>query len=115
MRLYSQFASWWPLVSHPEEYASYASWYAGQLTRYQDARTVLELGSGGGNKAYHMKHRFSMTLVGISGEMLSVSETTNPECEHVRGDMRTVRLAWCASPVDPRVMSYAALARADLP
>jgi hypothetical protein len=62
-----------------------------------------------------MKHRFSMTLLDISGEMLSVSETTNPECEHVRGDMRTVRLAWCASPVDPRVMSYAALARADLP
>ena len=90
MRLYSQFASWWPLVSHPEEYESYANWYAGQLTQYQDVRTVLELGSGGGNNAYHMKHRFSMTLVDISGEMLAVSETTNPECEHVRGDMRTV-------------------------
>jgi SAM-dependent methyltransferase len=92
MRLYSQFASWWPLVSHPDEYASYANWYACQLTRYQDARTVLELGSGGGNNAYYMKHRFAMTLVDISGEMLAVSETTNPECEHVRGDMRTVRL-----------------------
>jgi len=92
MRLYSELASWWPLVSHPDEYASYASWYAEQLTRFQDARTVLELGSGGGNNAFHMKQRFSMTLLDISGEMLRVSETANPKCEHVRGDMRTVRL-----------------------
>jgi hypothetical protein len=33
-----------------------------------------------------------MTLVDISPEMLDVSHSTNPECEHIQGDMRTVRL-----------------------
>lgn len=33
-----------------------------------------------------------MTLVDISSEMLAVSQKLNPKCEHVRGDMRTVRL-----------------------
>lgn len=92
MRLYSEFAAWWPLVSAPEEYAPYASWYATLLTRSRDAHSVLELGSGGGNNASHLKHRFAMTLVDLSSEMLAVSESINPECEHVRGDMRTIRL-----------------------
>ena len=33
-----------------------------------------------------------MTLVDLSAEMLAVSRALNPECRHVRGDMRTVRL-----------------------
>jgi len=33
-----------------------------------------------------------MTLVDLSEEMLDVSRRLNPECEHVRGDMRTIRL-----------------------
>jgi hypothetical protein len=33
-----------------------------------------------------------MTLVDISTEMLKVSRTLNPECEHIVGDMRNVRL-----------------------
>lgn len=53
---------------------------------------MLELGRRGGNNAFHIKQHCSMTLVDISGEMLQVSQTANPECEHVRGDMRTVRL-----------------------
>ncbi len=55
-------------------------------------RTVLELGSGGGNSAYHLKSRFEMTLVDLSPNMLAVSRALNPECEHVQGDIRTVRL-----------------------
>lgn len=53
---------------------------------------VLELGSGGGHNAFHLKGRFALTLVDLSDEMLEVSRRLNPECEHVRGDMRTVRL-----------------------
>jgi SAM-dependent methyltransferase len=33
-----------------------------------------------------------MTLVDISPAMLAVSQSLNPECEHLQGDMRTVRL-----------------------
>jgi hypothetical protein len=33
-----------------------------------------------------------MVLVDLSPGMLSVSAALNPECEHVQGDMRTVRL-----------------------
>jgi trans-aconitate methyltransferase len=55
--------------------------------------TFLELGSGGGNNALHMKLYFaSVTLVDLSEAMLAVSQNTNPDCEHLQGDMRIVRL-----------------------
>ena len=41
-------------------------------------RDVLELGSGGGHNAVHLRERFTMTLVDISDEMLAVSRP-NPE------------------------------------
>ena len=53
---------------------------------------VLELGSGGGNNASHLKSSFTMTLVDRSPSMLDVSRALNPECEHIEGDMRDVRL-----------------------
>ena len=53
---------------------------------------MLELGSGGGNNASHMKHAFAMTLVEPADGMHHISRALNPECEHVPGDMRTVRL-----------------------
>lgn len=55
-------------------------------------RTLLELGSGGGNNASHLKGDFALTLVDRAPAMLAVSERLNPECEHVEGDMRSVRL-----------------------
>ena len=54
---------------------------------------MLELGSGGGNNASHMKAHFpQMTLTDLSEGMLELSRTINPELEHVQGDMRTLRL-----------------------
>jgi len=55
-------------------------------------RTLLELGSGGGNNASHLKARFAMTLVDSSPGMLEHSRRLNPGCEHVQGDMRHARL-----------------------
>jgi trans-aconitate methyltransferase len=55
-------------------------------------RDVLELGSGGGSNALHLKASFTMTLVDLSAEMLAISRLLNPECEHHQGDMRTLRL-----------------------
>ncbi|MDQ3782671.1 MAG: class I SAM-dependent methyltransferase [Actinomycetota bacterium] len=54
---------------------------------------VLELGSGGGHVAFHLKQRYTMTLVDLSDQMLAVSRDLNPECEHIQGDMRRLRLA----------------------
>jgi SAM-dependent methyltransferase len=56
-------------------------------------RTVLELGAGGGNNAHHLKASFDLTLVDASPSMLDLSRTINPECEHITGDMRIVRLS----------------------
>lgn len=94
MKLYSALADWWPLLSAPEEYEEEAGVYTRILleTVAPPARTLLELGSGGGNNAFHMKHRFDLTLVDISPGMLAVSRKLNPECEHIEGDMRAVRL-----------------------
>jgi SAM-dependent methyltransferase len=53
---------------------------------------VLEMGSGGGNNASHLKSYFTMTLTDISEDMLNISRVLNPECEHIQGDMRNLRL-----------------------
>jgi SAM-dependent methyltransferase len=93
-RLYSTLADWFHLLTAPEEYAEEASVYTGMLRSLMTSapRTVLELGSGGGNNASHMKAHFKLTLTDISPEMLAVSRSINPECEHVQGDMRQLRL-----------------------
>lgn len=93
-RLYRDLAAWWPLLSAPEDYADEAAEYAAILEELVDGplEHVLELGSGGGNTASHLKRSFAMTLVDRSPGMLEVSRRLNPELEHLEGDMRTVRL-----------------------
>jgi SAM-dependent methyltransferase len=93
-KLYDDLAAWWPLLSAPGEYVEEAAFYERLLLNASATppTTLLELGSGGGNNASHMKSRFRAVLVDCSPGMLSVSRRLNPECEHVEGDMRTVRL-----------------------
>jgi SAM-dependent methyltransferase len=95
LKLYNELAEWWPLVSDPADYAEEAAFFLplfAEITVRQPA-TLLELGSGGGNNALHMKAAFSaVTLVDLSPKMLDVSARLNPDCEHLQGDMRDVRL-----------------------
>ena len=93
-RLYTDLASWWPLLSPPEEYAGEADAAIGLLREAlgKVPATLLELGSGGGNNAFHLKRHAAMTLVDLSPDMLAVSRMLNPGVEHFAGDMRTVRL-----------------------
>ena len=92
-RLYSDLAAWWPLISPPEEYAEEAAYLAMVLSSAPaPVREVLDLGSGGGHNAIHLKDRLALTLLDISAEMLSASRRLNPECVHRQGDMRTARL-----------------------
>lgn len=93
MRFYGELARWWPLISPVAEYTEEAA----ELVRvFREAgvpiATVLELGAGGGHNAYHMKQHFTLTLTDISDDMLAVSRSLNPECEHVQGDMRSLDL-----------------------
>jgi SAM-dependent methyltransferase len=94
MKLYDELAEWWPLFSAPDDYAEEAAFFAQVLNdSYKSApRTVLELGSGGGNNAFHLKSKFELTLVDLSPQMLAVSRKLNPQCDHREGDMRTVSL-----------------------
>jgi hypothetical protein len=93
-KLYNDLADWFHLLTAPAEYAEEAAFYTKQLIDACDRppETVLELGSGGGNNASHMKAHIQMTLTDLSPGMLELSRTINPECEHIHGDMRTLRL-----------------------
>ncbi|HEV2907793.1 MAG TPA: class I SAM-dependent methyltransferase [Candidatus Eremiobacteraceae bacterium] len=93
-RLYGELADWFHLLTAPEEYAEEAEFYVRRFTEAigMPPRTLLELGSGGGNMASHYKAGVTATLTDISPSMLAVSEQINPECEHIAGDMRSMRL-----------------------
>jgi SAM-dependent methyltransferase len=94
VRIYSELAPWFHLLTHPASYTDEAAYYADVIdaSSSRRAQTLLELGAGGGNNASHLKRRFACTLTDLSSEMLEQSLTINPQCEHVRGDMRTLRL-----------------------
>ncbi len=78
-RFYGELAVWWPLISPPEEYAEEAAYAAGLLRSAAiPVQQVLELGSGGGHNAVHLKASFAMTLTDLSEEMLEVSRRLNP-------------------------------------
>jgi SAM-dependent methyltransferase len=95
LKMYSELANWWPLVSHPDDYAEEAAFFAQIFgaAGLPPSPTLLELGCGGGNNASYLKKMFAqVTLSDLSADMLAVSRGLNPECEHVQGDMRTLRL-----------------------
>jgi SAM-dependent methyltransferase len=97
--MYGELASWFHLVTAPADYAHEAedvvrllADHGVELGPANPDATLLELGSGGGNTASHLKARAHLTLTDIAPSMLALSMTLNPECEHVEGDMRTLRL-----------------------
>ncbi len=94
-QLYDELADWFYVLTAPEDYEEEAGFYLRKLSEAigERPRTLLELGSGGGNNASHYKHLVErVTLTDISPHMLALSQTLNPECVHVEGDMRTLRL-----------------------
>ena len=93
-RLYDSLASWWPLLSPPSHYDGEAADLLPLLleTTQPRPRTLLELGSGGGSLAWHLKRQLELTLTDRAPAMLAISRAVNPECEHIDGDMYTLRL-----------------------
>ena len=90
--MYQEIASWWPLLSAPEDYEEEAAFYLRALLDgcARKPRTLLELGSGGGNNASYMKARVRR---GRAGRSLA---------RHARGEpraqprVRARRRATCA-------------------
>lgn len=91
---YGSLAPWWPVVSPLTDYEEEAAEVLRVLrTVHPGARTLLELGSGGGHVAHYLAPHYACCLTDISPDMLSLSWDLNPGCEHVVGDMRTLDLA----------------------
>jgi SAM-dependent methyltransferase len=91
--LYGELAGWWPLISPLAEYAEDAAAVRAVFAAAgTEVLTLLDLGSGGGHMALHLAGGRSMTLVDLSQQMLAVSRQLNPDCEHIQGDMLTIRL-----------------------
>jgi cyclopropane fatty-acyl-phospholipid synthase-like methyltransferase len=72
-RLYSDLATWFHLLTPPADYAEEAEIYRRIFIEaaVTPPRTLLELGSGGGNTASHYKRHFRSTLVDLSPQMLA--------------------------------------------
>jgi len=94
LRLYRDLADWYPLLTPVGDYAEEAAFYRRLFEAHckRPPRTLLDLGSGGGHNAAHLKAALACTLVDLEPAMLALSSRLNPECEHIQGDMRSVRL-----------------------
>jgi hypothetical protein len=92
--LYRELAPWYRLVDPPGDHADEAAVFRAAFERAASPRpeTLLELGAGAGHNALHLKGRFRCTLADPSEPMQALSRELNPECEHVAGDMRSLRL-----------------------
>jgi trans-aconitate methyltransferase len=92
--IYGELAPWFHLLTPPEHYEDDAAAVLGLLRERVEGplETLLELGSGGGNTASHLRRDLRLTLTDLSRPMLDLSETINPGVEHLIGDMRTIRL-----------------------
>jgi len=92
--LYGELTPWYRLLDPVADHADEAAAYVGALERAGAAAggTLLELGAGAGGNAFFVKRRFRCTLTDLSPAMQALSRALNPECEHLPGDMRTLRL-----------------------
>jgi SAM-dependent methyltransferase len=92
-QFYHELAVWWPLLSPLSDYAEECDEMRAMfLARRPGARTLLDLGSGGGHVAHHLAKTFVCTLTDLSPEMIEVSRGLNPGCTHHVADMRTLDL-----------------------
>lgn len=82
------------MLTPVRDYVEEAAFYRGLFETHcqRPPRTLLDLGSGGGHNAAHLKATLACTLVDLAPAMLELSRRLNPECEHVQGDMRSIRL-----------------------
>lgn len=102
-RLYDDLAPLWPALSPREHDAGDAAIILRLMRqRLRPAMrqsqgapprpTLLDLGCGGGHLLSHLTPYCDVVGVDLAPRMLALSRTLNPDAEHVRGDMRRIRL-----------------------
>ena len=93
IRLYRDLADWFPLLTPVEDYAEEAAFYLRLFHTHcqRPPRTLLDLGSGGGHNAAHLKAALACTLVDLEPAMLALSSRLNPES---RTDMYVTDMAY---------------------
>lgn len=93
-RMYGDLAWLWPFMGGPSEYVQEAEEFTRWIRTHSqiEARTLLNLGCGGGHNDCTLKNHFQLTGVDLSEGMLANARRLNPEVEYWQGDMRTVRL-----------------------
>jgi SAM-dependent methyltransferase len=92
--MYRELVPWYRLLDPTEDHQDEVASYQLAIERHihEGPATLLELGAGAGNNAFHLKRRFRCTLSDTSDSMQGLSREINPDCEHVLGDMRSLRL-----------------------
>lgn len=93
-RLYGDLAWTWPIISPPEEYVEESERIKEVIFKYSKipAKTLLNLGCGGGHVDWILKKYFRITGVDMSTQMLGLAKKLNPQVTYLKGDMRKVRL-----------------------
>ena len=73
-RLYRDLADWYPLLTPVGDYAEEAAFYLRLFEAHcrWPPRTLLDLGSGGGHNAAHLKATVACTLVDLEPAMLAL-------------------------------------------
>ena len=94
LRLYTDLAWTWPIISTPPEYAEESAHFIGAIRDYAGfpVETMLDLGCGGGHNDFGLKSHFEITGVDLNEKMLEMARLLNPEINYIQGDMRTVNL-----------------------
>lgn len=93
-RLYGELAWLWPMWGGPEDYRNYCD-HATRLIRNRTeipARTILDLGCGGGKNVFNLKRDYEVTGLDLSPAMLDLARSLNQGCVFIQGDMRRFSL-----------------------
>lgn len=92
--LYTSHVAWYPQLDPRADHADECAEYRRLLDEVlgEGVASLLELGGGAGNNATWLAERFTVTVTDLSPRMLALSREANPSCEHIVGDMRTLRL-----------------------
>jgi SAM-dependent methyltransferase len=90
LRLYYDLAWLWPLWQDAAEYAPWCDHVTEVIRKYSliPARSLLNMGCGGGKNAYNLKRWFEVTGIDISQPMLDNARALNPDCTFTQADIR---------------------------